>query len=454
MDPALLSIVVLALLFLGSFVPRFSLALAALPAALLVATFAEVGAEELFGFFPVDFVILIVGITALFAVIQATGTTEWLLTRALRPIGDRVAVIPLLLFAVGVLITAIGTFPAAAIAILAPIALGVAAQRGLPPLLLCLSMLNGIMCGLFSPIAVFGATTPQLMAKAGIEVPAHTSLAPFLAVTGTGLTLCCAAMLVARRSIRTARHAAAAGHGGTGPTDGPHATTTKSERTAGTGSAVLVEPAPAREAAIDTGDGPSAPSRLALWSSAAALATLIGGGVAFKLNLGLLGLTLAFALQLLLRVEPSALIRHLPWEIVLLIAGLLTYVGLMEHLGAFEKITALLSVAGSPVLSLLAICFIVGLTSFFASSIAVIATAVPLIAPLVAAGLSPVGAIVAVALSAVLVDVNPLGITGGLLLGAAAPEHRERLFRHLLTYGLCSIVLGPALAWAVFGWTL
>lgn len=166
MAPWLLSILVLALLFLGAFVPRFSLALAALPAALLVAALGGVSTDELLGFFPVDFVVLIVGITALFAVIQLTGTTDWLLSRALRPIGNRVALIPLLLFAVGALLTAIGTFPAAVVAIMAPLTLGIAAKRGLPPLLLCVALLNGVMCGLFSPIAVFGATTPRLMAKA------------------------------------------------------------------------------------------------------------------------------------------------------------------------------------------------------------------------------------------------------------------------------------------------
>lgn len=198
-----------------------------------------------------------------------------------------------------------------------------------------------------------------------------------------------------------------------------------------------------------------APGRLAVWGSVAALIVLVVGGAVFQVNLGLLGLTLALALQLLLRVEPAVIIRSLPWEIILMIAGVLTYVGLMEHLGAFKRIASALSGAtGSPVLSLLVVCLIVGLTSFFASSIAVIATGVPLIAPLVDAGLSPVGALIAIALSAVLVDVNPLGITGGLLLGAAAPEHRVRLFRQLMTYGLSAIVAGPVLAWSLFGWSL
>lgn len=466
MAPALLSIVILALLFLGAFVPRFSLALAALPAALLVATLAGVGVDDLLGFFPVEFVVLIVGITALFAVVQLTGTTDWILSRALRPIGNRVALIPLLLFAIGALLTAIGTFPAAVIAIMAPITLGIAAKRGLPPLLLCLTMLNGIMCGLFSPIAVFGATTPRLMAKEGIEVPAHTPLALFLAALGTGLVACLAAMLVTRRSIRAARVAAPTHHDGTGPADTPTGAPAPpphggeehpAAETAGAArTAVVTEPAPAVQAGVaDTPGQSSAPSRLTVWSSMAALLVLVIGGAVFKVNLGLLGLTLALALQTLLRIEPTSIIRRLPWEIILLIAGVLTYVGLMKHLGAFEQITTVLSsITGSPQLSLLAVCLIVGLTSFFASSIAVIATGVPLIAPLVAAGVSPVGAIIAVALSAVVVDVNPLGITGGLLLGSAAPEHRARLFRHLMIYGLCAIVLGPVLIWSVFGWAL
>lgn len=466
MATSLFSIVILALLFLCAFVPHFSLALAALPAALLVATVAGVGVEELFGYFPVDFVVLIVGITALFAVIQLTGTTDWLLSRALRPIGNRVALIPLLLFAVGALLTGIGTFPAAVIAIMAPITLGIANKRGLPPLLLCLTMLNGIMCGLFSPIAVFGATTPRLMAKSAIEVPAHTPLTLFVAVLGTGLVLCFAAMLVGGRSIRAARDAAPTSHDGAGTADSPTPSTAPpphrgedrpAVETVGTAStAVATDSCPNVQVRVHDAVGQaSAPSRIAVWASIAALVALVIGGAVFKVNLGLLGLTLALALQLLLRLEPTSIIRLLPWEIILLIAGVLTYVELMEHLGAFKQITATLgSITGSPELSLLAVCLIVGLTSFFASSIAVIATGVPLIAPLVEAGLPPVGAIIAVALSAVLVDVNPLGITGGLLLGSAAPEHRSRLFRHLMIYGLCAIVLGPVLAWSVFGWLL
>jgi di/tricarboxylate transporter len=170
------------------------------------------------------------------------------------------------------------------------------------------------------------------------------------------------------------------------------------------------------------------------------------------MNVGYLGLTAAMILQLVLGLKPGAIVSMIPWGVVLLIGGLLTYVGLMQHLGAFKEISELLQVEGSTALSLLVLCYIAGVTSFAASSIAVFVTAMPLLPPLVASGLSPVGGVLALALASVLVDINPLGITGGLILGAAAPSARPRLFRQLLTYGIISIFVAPLLAWLAFAW--
>jgi Na+/H+ antiporter NhaD/arsenite permease-like protein len=174
--------------------------------------------------------------------------------------------------------------------------------------------------------------------------------------------------------------------------------------------------------------------------------------VGFDMNVGYLGLTAALVLQLALRLPSGEMVSRIPWNVVLLIGGLLTYVGLMQHLGAFKQISDMLRVDGSPLLSLLVLCYIAGVTSFAASSIAVFVTTMPLLPPLVADGVSPVGGVLALALASVLVDINPLGITGGLILGAAEPSARPRLFRQLLVYGLISIPVAPFLTWLAFGW--
>lgn len=409
----LLPALVLVLLLLGTALPRFSLALTVFPAALLVALVAEVPAEQLARFFPADFFVLIVGVTALFAVVQLNGTMDWLLGRALNLVAGRVALVPAVPFVAGAALTAIGTFPAAVVSVLAPVAMGLAGRHHVSHFLMSLVALNGVLVGLFSPLALFGVTTSAAAPQLGVDVPATLPVTLALAglITGSVVGLVC--LVLAHR------------------TSGPEATRA--------GGAQEVR-------SLEKG---SPTSRLVTLGT---LAVVVGCSIGFELNLGYLALAAAVPLQLLFGIEPEALISKIPWTVVLLIGGLLTYVGLIQHLGTFDWLSDLVAVPSSPMLTLLVVCYLTGVTSFFANSVAVLVAALPLLPPLVEAGVSPVGALVAVALSSVLVDVNPVGVTGGLLLGAAEPEARPRLFRQLISYGAASVVVAPALAWAAFGW--
>src|SRR5262245_50843506 len=131
---AVASIVILVALFAATLIPRFDLGLAALAAAFLLGLAAGVPADTVTGFFPADFFVLIVGVTALFAVAQLNGTLDWLLDLLLRLVGGRLFLVALVPFAIGAVLTAVGTLPAAATAIVAPIALGLAARHGISPL--------------------------------------------------------------------------------------------------------------------------------------------------------------------------------------------------------------------------------------------------------------------------------------------------------------------------------
>lgn len=466
MDFAIVSISVLGLLFLLSFAPRFSLTMAAFPAAFLVAQAADLPVEDLFGFFPTDFFILLVGVTAFFAVVQANGTFDWLLDGALRLVRGRVILFPPLIFAVGVGITAVGTLPAAGAVLLAPVTLRFASRHGLSALAMVVIMYNGIIAGMFSPIAVYGASFPRLIENAGIALPDGTTAVLLAASIGSGLLIASAAMVtIARANIHIARAhnhpvtPAAVLVGAGGPS-------TRSALASG-GCSDVADRTASHDAGLETGsatdrdaddesDGVNTtvnqPTPLTRTATLAALVLLILGALVFDINLGFLGLTLAFSLQLLFGLSPAEITSRIPWGIVLLVSGIMTYVALAQHLGGFDKLSDALLFEGSPELSLLAICFVVGVTSFFISSIAVLTASVPLIVPLVDAGVSPLHAAVAVGLSAVLVDLNPLGLLGGILMGSAPEEVRPKLFRHLMVYGAVAIVLGPLFAWAAFSW--
>jgi hypothetical protein len=295
---------------------------------------------------------------------------------------------------------------------------------------------TGIISGLLSPLAVYGVTARELSAKFGVALP---SSAPGLFLLGgllTGLAVCAGLLLV-----------------------GSHTGAVPRGRNAGPDHRADDDPDPALGAgptrpATAVATAPAVPTATvgARTLTVACLVAVVVLSVGFDMNVGYLGLTAAIVLQLALRSEPGAIVSRIPWGVVLLIGGLLTYVGLMQHLGAFTQLNELLQVHGSAGLSLLVLCYIAGITSFAASSIAVFVTVMPLLPALVADGLSPVGGVLAIALASVLVDINPLGITGGLILGAAEPSVRPRLFRQLLTYGVVSVVVAPFVAWLAFAW--
>ncbi|SDJ45646.1 SLC13 family permease [Streptomyces indicus] len=436
MSVADVSIVVLLALFVAALVPRFHLGLAALPVAFLVGLAADRSADEVTAFFPGDFFVLLVGITALFAVAQINGTLDWLLDGMLRLVGGRALMIALVPFLIGAVLTAIGTLPAAATAIVAPIALGIAARYGIPPLIAAVLGLTGIISGLLSPLAVYGSTAYQLGEKLKVGLPGSAPGSFFLGGVLAGLIVSTACLVVGFRT-----GAMPSGHltpVGPPPADPP---ATEPSTAHGTGRPYLEE-------STRRARSPIAARILTLTCLLAVVVLSVG----FDINIGYLGLAAAVVQQLALRLDPSEIISRIPWNIVLLIGGLLTYVALMQDLGAFTRISELLRVEGAPMLSLLVLCYIAGITSFAASSIAVFATTMPLVPAIVADGASPVGAILAIALASILVDINPLGITGGLILGAAGPDDRAPLFRQLLTCGLVSVVAAPALACAAFGW--
>ncbi|MGW4735173.1 SLC13 family permease [Streptomyces shenzhenensis] len=426
------SVIVLIALFAATLVPRFNLGLAALPAAFLVGLAADRTADEVTAFFPSDFFVLIVGITALFAVAQINGTLDWLLDGMLRLVGGRVLLVALVPFLIGAVLTAVGTLPAAATAIVAPIALGLAARYGISPLVAAVLGITGIIGGLLSPLAVYGTSARQLGDKLHLDLPDSAPVSFFVGGVVIGLVVATGCLLIGLRTGAVPRGRLAP----TSQTDSAAPVLDDSQS------------APQEENRAEL----AVSARAARILTVVCLLAVVVLSVGFDVNIGYLGLTAAVVQQLALRLEPGDIISRIPWNIVLLIGGLLTYVGLMQDLGAFTRISDLLRIEGSGMLSLLVICYIAGVTSFAASSIAVFATTMPLVPAVVAEGASPVGAVLAVALASILVDINPLGITGGLILGAARPEDRPRLFRHLLTYGVVSVVVGPALACFAFGW--
>lgn len=186
---------------------------------------------------------------------------------------------------------------------------------------------------------------------------------------------------------------------------------------------------------------------------------LLGLGVAaliYNLNVGLVSITVAVALALLSPKSQKGAVDGISWSTVLLICGVVTYIGVLQEAGAVDFIGNGVSQIGIPLLGALLVCYVGGIVSAFASSAAVLGATIPLAVPFLMQGhLGAAGVICALAVSSTIVDVSPFSTNGALVVASAAKEERESLFRQFLIYSGLVVAFGPLLAWLVFvvpGW--
>jgi di/tricarboxylate transporter len=85
MSPEVVSLLALAAVFAIAIGMSVNMGLLAFAAAFLVGTLAaEMTADDIFGVFPGDIFVVLVGITYLFALAQRNGTVDWLVNLAMR----------------------------------------------------------------------------------------------------------------------------------------------------------------------------------------------------------------------------------------------------------------------------------------------------------------------------------------------------------------------------------
>jgi len=160
MSAEVISLIVLVLVFLVASVRSVNMgALALVAAAIVGATVYDVGPAEVLAGFPGNLFVILVGVTYLFALAKNNGTVDWIVHASVRAVGGRVALIPWAMFAVCAAITAIGAITPAAVAIVAPVALGFARRMQINPVLIGILVVMGATAGSFSPIGIFGAIT-------------------------------------------------------------------------------------------------------------------------------------------------------------------------------------------------------------------------------------------------------------------------------------------------------
>lgn len=448
MSPQIAAILGLIVMFVVATALPINMGAVAFALAFLIGTvFLGMAAEQIIAGFPGDLFITLVGITYLFAIAQKNGTIDLLVHHAVRAVRGHVAAIPWVMFAMAALLTAVGAVSPAAVAILAPVALQFARQYRINPLMIGLLVIHGAQGGGFSPISIYGGITNQIVARSGLpgdETALFLASLIFNLLVAIGVFSALGGVELLRRRPEMAP---ALPEG-----DASNTEVAKRLQIEGHGSSPVVQLASRAPKAVASNHQVT-PAQIATLCGLAALAI---GALVLSLNVGLVAMVVAVLLALLSPNEQKSAIDKVSWSTVLLVGGVITYIAVLQRSGAVDSLGQGVSGIGAPLLAAMLLCYIGGVVSAFASSVAVLGATIPLAVPFLQQGhIGTAGMIAALAISSTIVDVSPFSTNGALVVANAPEEERDSIYRRFLLYSILIVVAAPALAWLLLivpGW--
>ncbi|WP_396020390.1 SLC13 family permease [Arthrobacter sp. ISL-72] len=359
--------------------------------------------------FPASIVLTIIGVTYFFSMAQRNGTIDIIVKSCVRLVRGKTLLLPWVFFLIAAALTALGTFSPAAIALLAPAAIGFAYESRIHPVLMGAFIINGAHAGGFSPLSVAGVLVHDIALKNDFPISQGALFAASFALNLilSVLTVVLFALIGKLRDSHGGQHADV----DTSSTGRPH------------GQQILT---------------------LVL------IAVMLVCTLGFHMPIGFVALSAGLLLAFINIKEHRTFIGGVSWSTVLLVAGMITYVSLLQHVGVIDTLAEQALALGAPLLIALVLCYVIGVGSAFASSTALLTAFIPLAGPLLAtSSLSASGTVAALAISATVVDVSPFSTDGALVVANAREDDRQRVYRQLMFYAGGVVLVAPALAWAL-----
>lgn len=366
--------------------------------------------RQMYAGFPVDLFVLLTGVTYLFAIASANGTVERTVHAAAALVNGRRALIPWIVFIVAALPAMAGALGSAGVALLAPLALELARRYDIDRRMIGLMVVHGAGAGNFSPLNVLSAVVTQAIARGGLEMSA---MALFLANLAYNLALAVIIFFV---------------FGGRRPP---------------------AVPFDSRLGNVKRDFGP--PLRIDQICTIVALIVVAVAALGFGLNIGFVALAAAVTLHAVFPESSAGAEKQIAWGVVLLVCGIVTYVGALQRYGTIDAVGNGIAAANTPLVTALLICAVGAVTSAFASSAGILGALIPLAVPVLAQGaLSTNGLVIALSLSATVVDSTPFSTVGALVVANASADERLHVYRGLLAWGAVMVVTAPLITWLLF----
>lgn len=449
-------LVLVAAFAIGSFT-KINAGLLATVAAFGVGTLlAGMSIKDVIGQFPAGLFFILVGATLLFAIVRINGTIDLLAYWAERLAGDRKILVPILMFLLTAALASAGAFTPAAIAIVAPVGLALGMRFGISTLAMGLVIVQGANAGAFSPVNPFGVLANKMLDGAGATDDSFKLYAYcfiFNAILAAIAYLLVQTIMKRRAAKADARHPG--GEAGGAKHDGGAAAPAGSGASAPSGSGTTVLTAPAHTSVAAGSTTRTGPEKVAATPmrilTLAGIASLLVLTTVLGWDVGVASLAIALVLIVLDSGVQKPAVESMPWSAIILVTGIVTYVGMLEKMGALKELQEGIAGLGNSSLAALITSYVVAIVSAFASTTGTLGVISPVVAPIAMDPLlTPIGVVTAIAISSSVVDVSPMSTSGALLMASAQPKDERMFFRALLLWAIAMIGIVPLLVWFLF----
>ncbi len=421
--------------------------------AILVGGFwAHMNGAKVMSLFPTSLFMMLAGVTFMFAMATVNGTMEKFTAYAIRMVGSRTALIPLLVFLLVAVVTTIGPGNIAAVALLAPVVMALAGRIGMSAFAMTLLVVGASNAAAFSPYAPTGIISNQLIAK---MAPKLAEMAKELGNPAWDLAgkfdwiswKVYFNSILAQGIVNVGGFLAFGGwvwirshRKGTVELDAiaprPEPFNGKQKLTLAMIFALVV--------LVVLAGIPGVKSSAPEW----ALNPLA--------NVGSVAFILATILMLLNAADVKASISAMPWFVIMLVCGVTVLIEMLDKTGGLAALVKMLAGISTPLTIHFWLGLFTGAISAYSSSSGVV---MPMFLPLVPGLLKElgpqadaIGLISSINVGAHLVDTSPLSTLGALCIAcAAAHEDKTKLFRRLLIWGLSMSVVGAVITLLFFG---
>lgn len=401
--------------------------------------FSNLAGSAVQKFFPLTLFMLLAGVTFFFGMAQTNGTLQKVTDHALRLCKGNAALIPLMLFAIGTVLTAIGPGNIAVPALMAPLAMAIAHKLKMPAFLMTLIVVGSANGAGLSPLAPTGIISNGIIAQGadamGIPADALNGLGWkifFNCFLAQGLVTLVGFMLMG-------------------------------------GMKWLKEEA-GKELDIDAIAPKPEPFTAAQKATIVMILVLVVmvilpalPGMKETLPKPFLNITtdvgsVAFILSCILMIagygDSKSAIKAMPWGVIMMVSGVNILIEVMDESGGLNFLVKIMTDISTPTTIMLWTSFVAAVISAYSSSSGVVMPMFLNMAPGIVqiTGCDPIALCSAIDVGAHLVDTSPLSTLGAICLASAAEyEDAGKLFRKLLIWGFSMSIVAAIVCFVFFG---